>query len=1009
MLLPKDSIINTAASGSAANGNITVTGNIIQLGSLVADAGTGTSGGAITITTGINPNVIDGTGGGVQFDSTGSIINSGSFGAQGNIPSGSGGVLAIGQGSQMIRALGDITLINRNEINVNLGTGQSNTMTTRGGDIGMHNYGLFLYLVAKAVTTGGGDLAVSANGIVSISVTDEISTKPTSGSGGSVSIICNGTKDAQINAAGLILDTRASGVGDGGDVTIEMPANLTLENDPIDLGTGTITTTGAGGSSDGDVSVVGATSTLTVGTIQAGHGNVQISTQASGAVALQGNITAGALNITSGSPGISSASSNLILTVDDIAFNSSFSSQLANSVIAIRPLTSSRPVAIGNVAGGLNLSISELASFNTGTLVLGSLSGSGGISASGNIALAGNLDLTSAGAVSTTSATVDIATYDFSIYSSNTVNLGTIQGDTGSTSIVSTGAVNINSNLTLSGAGSALLVDAGGLVSSPADLSASTISLKALSGFNVAGDINALGALTLTSGINLTNSQFAGSLTAATMNLITVSGASIGTASATPFTVGGIAKVSIESSGAAHVKRTGSSAVELLQSNSASDFEFATDGSLLISGNVVTTDGSILMSNGSGELRVAADVDITADGSDPNIGLINTGSEKNVDSIAIGHGAKIEAFATSGGFGNVLIQLGAPQTLQPSWKPPRNVRYNVVGSGQILFGGPGNKIFVTASKRDGINTFNAKDANILISNALHKKSISFEGAVTLTADPPVTGSLTNSSVVETSQGSVESSAPPAMSHQSTAPLESFSILNMKTPDYNWLGLNRGVPSVSDSVNILDDSVVRLPSAFELEVDVIGDIGQPSSTLQFSDSDLLEITHGQKLLAATRDTVMSTAHGVVRVSSGALVLIVANDKSLSVFDLHDRHKDSVVVEHPGKSVSLAPGRHIHLSAHDPVDFAQVNPVESVLHRNVVKSSLSSGGCVFLSEFSMPSLISTVHPLNEVMQRRTKRSAKLANDLVKTSAILLHLSSSEGFRYHVKPRSVAMRRR
>src|SRR5262249_6403783 len=116
VMLPKDSIINTAASGAAANGDIVVTASIIQLGSLIADNGTGTSGGAITITAGISPNVISGTGGGVLFDSTGSIINGGSFGADGELPMGNAGTLSIGQGNQTIRALGDINLIHSHEI-----------------------------------------------------------------------------------------------------------------------------------------------------------------------------------------------------------------------------------------------------------------------------------------------------------------------------------------------------------------------------------------------------------------------------------------------------------------------------------------------------------------------------------------------------------------------------------------------------------------------------------------------------------------------------------------------------------------------------------------------------------------------------------------------------------------------------------------------------------------------------------------------------------------------------
>ncbi len=65
--------------------------------------------------------------------------------------------------------------------------------------------------------------------------------------------------------------------------------------------------------------------------------------------------------------------------------------------------------------------------------------------------------------------------------------------------------------------------------------------------------------------------------------------------------------------------------------------------------------------------------------------------------------------------------------------------------------------------------------------------------------------------------------------------------------------------------------------------------------------------GPLLLAPDKNEVVETPFGSVSVAAGSMALIVSSTKGLAVFNLHDSHKNAVVINGGGGTYAVNPGR------------------------------------------------------------------------------------------------------
>lgn len=182
-------------------------------------------------------------------------------------------------------------------------------------------------------------------------------------------------------------------------------------------------------------------------------------------------------------------------------------------------------------------------------------------------------------------------------------------------------------------------------------------------------------------------------------------------------------------------------------------------------------------------------------------------------------------------------------------------------------------------------------------------------------------------------------------------------------------------------------------------------GNAVSTINHS--DCVTLNNGSALFVPSKNMTVVTPKGSIKLDANAVAFVTVDDNQLSVYDINDQHKGSVVVATGGRDLALSPGRHI-IVTHDRVaTFADANPIESIMHRSVSSHDLGSGKRVFTSEFSIPSAVQIVKPLSAMMKAENAAAKKVAQNVIKTSAVMMHLSGSTPFEFHAKPKTVALK--
>ncbi len=168
-----------------------------------------------------------------------------------------------------------------------------------------------------------------------------------------------------------------------------------------------------------------------------------------------------------------------------------------------------------------------------------------------------------------------------------------------------------------------------------------------------------------------------------------------------------------------------------------------------------------------------------------------------------------------------------------------------------------------------------------------------------------------------------------------------------------------------------------------------------------------VSDGSVLFAPSKDMTVVTPNGKVRLAANSVVVIVADENHLSVYDIDDQRKNSVVVDTGVHTLALTPGRHALVTNHKVSHFGEINPVESIMHRSVARQDIGNGKRVFTSEFLVPSAVSAIKPLSAMVSAPDTEAKKAVGRMVKTQAIMMQLrGDSSPYEFHTKPKRVAM---
>lgn len=579
---------------------------------------------------------------------------------------------------------------------------------------------------------------------------------------------------------------------------------------------------------------------------------------------------------------------------------------------------------------------------------------------------------------------------------SGNIDAGTISLESYSTTAFSVGGKNakngILGNLVAVGpSGSIVLVNhSGGVtINSSSALQTSTLEIEA----------GGRGSIRAGKGIVLTT----GSLT------LTTDGGSAGTSNNLLGVNAQTIAVNTGGNGSSGINNLYTGLTVLSDSRTGASFTLKTAGSLLAN-SIATTAGNILLVSNSGNLTVASGERITA-----NNGSLTLQNTDTTGQIVIQDNATVE---TQQNGKNTILVVGATipkKGLNPVLTDSTvgGININVEGEGIVYLGGPPNAV-VTA----GSANVNAINKSVIFSGPAG--SIVLGNGSTVIADPPsvAVASAVSQNSISTADLSVRNlNASPGLQTVSDTNLVTSTNENSVSKNTINVELSR-LSAISKIASLADDDnsfiVGNMGRGGAVEAAVCSNIDLGYSSIPgmsnvktIVHSECVTVTEGTVVFAPSKDTQVETPNGNVRIAANSVVLLSTSNLGLAVYDLDDQHKGSVSVESSGQNIVLSPGRHVLITKHHGAEFAQINAVETIAHRNV-QSSIKNGHRVHHSEFSVISALDTVKPLRALASSKNVVARQIAQRMIKTTAIMLQLGGNGGqYQHYFKPSLTAMK--
>jgi hypothetical protein len=860
--------------------------------------------------------------------------------------------------------------------------------------------------------------------------------------GNALAIIASGN----INAGGATLIDLSNNAGNGGNLTLIAGYDFgPPTGGQVTNGNQTYTFTGF--SATGGSINLGTVNIVTNGT--GGNGGNVLAVAHTGSVLGSGAITLADVTSNGTIGGDVNVIAQGALTVQDINVTGVTAGGNVSLATAV-PST-----GVGNTVLNGVLTGTFTAGANNGqTIAFNSITSSG----AGDVTLTGNLNSAAPG-----TATGDVVTLnssdDIGVSAANrfAVNANTVTGSAVGDAFIrnlNAGAATLGT-VTVATGGRLDAFFTGNLTSGAQ--TAGVIELRSDGTLGVTGALTGTTSIGLSAGATLTNAQVAAAnLVTPLLTLRTSNNANIGV-SGTEFQVGaGVGEIRIDTvtngGDSAFVRSLATAGVNLGLSQTTNDLTFLSDGPLTVIDNVTALEGNINITGTSGTVRIDNGVTVQANSLASNgnvfIGNALTGGNKKTTFIQFGDGAQIIGNAAVKPGGNVTIQMGALTTKNNPLNQPKNVTFDILNGGAIQ-GGKSAKPFYAGKSGDPQNIVRADGAIVFISNTLKNKNIVLEGNVLIQADPPsVAGESAALAAFLPNGGSVE--AATKSNGLTTSNLggnaDSAAAATMLNTMFNsgisgitantaigtdltttattaGIGTNGAGSTVTaaDNVKTLVGGVSAIGEDNSYMVGGYGPTAQAEASI-CSDIDLgvsnegvartahsnrVVLKKGNVLFVPFQNTVVETPHGTVSIEAKSVALISISDDKLAVYDFEDSHKGSVTVDAHGQHIALAPGNHVTVAHEAAGEFAQVNAIEAIPHRNVATKTIKAGVKAHTSEFSVASAIQSVKPLQLVMSSKHPQAKQVANKMMKTTAILLHMGGNGGeFQHYFKPAMTAM---
>ncbi|HEY9792028.1 MAG TPA: hypothetical protein V6D22_16595, partial [Candidatus Obscuribacterales bacterium] len=380
-------------------------------------------------------------------------------------------------------------------------------------------------------------------------------------------------------------------------------------------------------------------------------------------------------------------------------------------------------------------------------------------------------------------------------------------------------------------------------------------------------------------------------------------------------------------------------------------------------------------------------------------------ADDTTGSINIGNKSQIKTGGPSGH--DVTITIGAPVITAGS--APTNVKIGKITPPGIINFGTAGMLVGTAPT----NTVNAIKATLTFSApaGLH---INLGGSTKITADPstPVVGapqSLTPGSNTSTAIEAVQTTSvaqpnavqvapvtisPNAMSNSSVYSAMLNAARSAAQPDAAWASYtelaNGKIPATVSS-----DAKLGIKSSVSTVLEMNEENG--AATAAGTAAKVTTLNRGSVVFAPTSNILVRTPYGDVNVAANSVVVVMVYPGGVSTFDVDDTHADAVTVKSGNDKLSLRPGLSITITGSGVKSFGDVNPAQLVMYRDIEQVNVGAGTKAFVAEFAPWSVIHAVMPLSQMVNSKQADARRIADHMLKTTAIVLQTRANKGSKY------------
>lgn len=173
----------------------------------------------------------------------------------------------------------------------------------------------------------------------------------------------------------------------------------------------------------------------------------------------------------------------------------------------------------------------------------------------------------------------------------------------------------------------------------------------------------------------------------------------------------------------------------------------------------------------------------------------------------------------------------------------------------------------------------------------------------------------------------------------------------------------------------------------------------------SHQNIFDLTKGNALFEPRKNIVVTTDLGEISIGAGSIVCILKPEPGvISIYDLHDDGGKRVSVKIGSEILTLSPGKQVTLSnqTKQELAFEKITPGRRIAYRKLQQRDLESGTKVYSSEFSIPSAMLHIRPLQRMLLSDNKDDRKIADQLIKNFVILDDLfNESEPYKMPIRP--------